>query len=86
MLRRRSYPRPVASTPGTSELGAIEAEVRTHPHGRVPRDLRRRQLLAVAELADLYTALILPGLDGLLGWSASRDPERPTRSRRGASR
>lgn len=49
MLRRRSYPRPVASTPGTSELRAIEAEVRTHPHGRVPRDLRRRQLLAVAE-------------------------------------
>src|SRR3546814_8924601 len=49
MLRRRSYPRPVASTPGTSELRAIEAEVRTHPHGLVPRDLRRRQLLAVAE-------------------------------------
>jgi len=23
-----------------------------------------------AELADLYTALIQPGLDGLLGWSA----------------
>lgn len=34
---------------GTSELRAIEAEVRGHPHGRVPRELRRRQLLAVAE-------------------------------------
>lgn len=34
---------------GTSELRAIEAEVATHPHGRVPRELRRRQLLAVAE-------------------------------------
>lgn len=37
------------STPGTSELRAIEAEVQAHPHGRVPRELRRRQLLAVAE-------------------------------------
>ena len=37
------------SSRGTSELRSIEAEVRTHPHGRVPRDLRRRQLLAVAE-------------------------------------
>ena len=34
---------------GTSELRAIEAEVRTYAHGRVPRELRRRQLLAVAE-------------------------------------
>ena len=34
---------------GTTELRAIEAEVRTHAHGRVPRELRRRQLLAVAE-------------------------------------
>lgn len=34
---------------GTSELRAIEAEVRSHAHGRVPRQLRRRQLLAVAE-------------------------------------
>ena len=39
----------MASSRGTSELRAIEAEVRTHPHGRVPGDLRRRQLLAVAE-------------------------------------
>jgi len=41
-------------TPGTgsrtgSELAAIEEEVRAHAHGRVPRELRRRQLLAVAE-------------------------------------
>ncbi len=34
---------------GSTELRAIEAEVRTHAHGRVPRELRRRQLLAVAE-------------------------------------
>lgn len=34
---------------GTTELRAIEDEVRTHAHGRVPRELRRRQLLAVAE-------------------------------------
>lgn len=33
----------------TSELAEIEAEVRQHPHGRVPRALRRRQVLAVAE-------------------------------------
>lgn len=33
----------------TAELQAIEAEVRLHAHGRVPRDLRRRQVLAVAE-------------------------------------
>jgi AcrR family transcriptional regulator len=39
-------------TPGmspTADLAAIEAEVRTHAHGRVPRELRRRQVLAVAE-------------------------------------
>lgn len=42
-------------TPGTgarsagAELAAIEEEVRAHAHGRVPRELRRRQLLAVAE-------------------------------------
>lgn len=33
----------------TTELAAVEAEVGTHPHGRVPRALRRRQVLAVAE-------------------------------------
>jgi len=33
----------------TAELHAIEAEVGRHAHGRVPRDLRRRQVLAVAE-------------------------------------
>ena len=33
----------------TAELQAIEAEVGRHAHGRVPRDLRRRQVLAVAE-------------------------------------
>lgn len=32
-----------------SELDAIEAEVARHGHGRVPRALRRRQVLAVAE-------------------------------------
>jgi len=32
-----------------TELDAIEAEVARHEHGRVPRDLRRRQVLAVAE-------------------------------------
>jgi len=32
-----------------AELEAIEAEVARHAHGRVPRDLRRRQVLAVAE-------------------------------------
>lgn len=32
-----------------TELQAIEAEVARHAHGRVPRELRRRQLLAVAE-------------------------------------
>jgi len=31
------------------EREAIEAEVARHPHGRVPRELRRRQVLAVAE-------------------------------------
>ncbi len=43
-------------TPGTGpraadggELASIEEEVRAHAHGRVPRELRRRQLLAVAE-------------------------------------
>lgn len=30
-------------------LESIQAEVETHAHGRVPRELRRRQLLAVAE-------------------------------------
>lgn len=36
--------------PGTTaELAEIEAEVRTHAHGRVPRELRRRQVLVVAE-------------------------------------
>ncbi len=34
---------------GGAELAVIEAEVRGHAHGRVPRDLRRRQVLAVAE-------------------------------------
>ncbi len=34
---------------GSAELAVIEAEVRGHAHGRVPRDLRRRQVLAVAE-------------------------------------
>jgi len=33
----------------TAERDEIEAEVARHPHGRVPRDLRRRQVLAVAE-------------------------------------
>jgi AcrR family transcriptional regulator len=33
----------------TAELEAIEAEVALHGHGRVPRELRRRQVLAVAE-------------------------------------
>lgn len=33
----------------SSELAEIEAEVRQHAHGRVPRALRRRQVLAVAE-------------------------------------
>lgn len=37
----------------TSATQAIEAELAAHPHGRVPRDLRRRQLLAIA--ADLFT-------------------------------
>lgn len=36
------------STPGTS-LEEIEAEVAAHAHGRVPRALRRRQILAAAE-------------------------------------
>jgi AcrR family transcriptional regulator len=31
------------------ELDVIEAEVRKHAHGRVPAELRRRQVLAVAE-------------------------------------
>jgi AcrR family transcriptional regulator len=39
----------VDSSRGTSERRAIEAEVASHAHGRVPRELRRRQLLAVAE-------------------------------------
>jgi len=33
----------------TAELAQIEAEVARHGHGRVPRELRRRQVLAVAE-------------------------------------
>ncbi len=37
-----------ATTPA-GDLAAIEAEVATHAHGRVPRPLRRRQALAVAE-------------------------------------
>ena len=41
-------PRTTGASP-TAELEVIEAEVRTHAHGRVPRDLRRRQVLAVAE-------------------------------------
>lgn len=39
----------MVSSRGTSELCAIEAEVRAHAHGRVPRELRRRLVLAVAE-------------------------------------
>jgi AcrR family transcriptional regulator len=38
-----------ASSEPSGELAEIEAEVRQHPHGRVPRALRRRQVLAVAE-------------------------------------
>ena len=33
----------------SGSLEDIQAEVERHPHGRVPRALRRRQLLAVAE-------------------------------------
>ena len=42
------------SSRASTELRTIEAEVRTHAHGRVPRELRRRQLLAVAE--ELFVA------------------------------
>lgn len=34
---------------GAIDLATIQAEVDDHPHGRVPRELRRRQLMALAE-------------------------------------
>ncbi|MDE0801967.1 MAG: TetR/AcrR family transcriptional regulator [Acidimicrobiales bacterium] len=39
-------------TTATTELETIQREVETHGHGRVPRELRRRQILAIAE--DLF--------------------------------
>lgn len=40
---------PVSAAAATSSLATIQAEVDAHAHGRVPRDLRRRQILAAAE-------------------------------------
>ncbi len=49
------------------ELEQIEAEVATHAHGRVPRDLRRRQILAAAEALFVERGFAAASMDELAG-------------------
>lgn len=45
----RASPAPPLGTAASVDLVALTAEVETHAHGRVPRELRRRQIIAVAD-------------------------------------
>ena len=57
-----------------TELQAIEAEVARHAHGRVPRDLRRRQLLAVAEALFVERGYAATSMDDLAAGAGVSKP------------
>lgn len=61
-----------APSDADTDVAAIEAELAEHPHGRVPRALRRRQILATAQAMFVergYTATSMDDLAGRLGVS-----------------
>lgn len=55
-------------------LEAIQAEVETHAHGRVPRELRRRQVLAIAEELFVERGYAGASMDELAGRAGVSKP------------